>query len=347
METLHETHPPKRYHIVPEEKAGGAVYTPKSLADFVSRQITDVSGEITGGKSLRILDPAVGHGELLVSLLEHLPCQLTPHIQVCGFETDPEALETAQKRVEQQFPGIRLSFKLGNFLEFICENSAPNGNGNPSCTAIPEAYDLVIANPPYVRTQIMGAQQAQQLSEQFGLSGRVDLYHAFILGISQVLRPQGTAGIIVSNRFMTTKSGASVRRALFDRFNLCHAWDLGDTKLFDATVLPAVLLVQGKHGNKRKSPAPAFTSIYQTFEPATETADDPISALYQEGVVRFGDGRTFQVQHGKIDTCGKPDGVWRVATEANDNWLNAVAARSWGTFRDIGKVHVGVKTCAE
>lgn len=337
----------KRYDIVTEEKAGGAVYTPKSLADFVSQQITNVSGEMTNGNSLCILDPAVGDGELLVSLLEHFPSQPDPHIQVYGFETDPEALDTARKRIEQQFPDIHLSFKLGNFLEFVLEHFASNGNGNLFCSTVPEGYDLVIANPPYVRTQIMGAQQTQQLSEQFGLSGRVDLYHAFILGISQVLKPQGTAGIIVSNRFMTTKSGASVRRALFDRFNICHAWDLGDTKLFEAAVLPAVLLVQGKHGHKRKLPAPAFTSIYQTSEPATETAADPISALHAEGVVRLDDGRTFQVQHGKIDTCGKPDGVWRIATEANDNWLNAVAARSWGTFRDIGKVHVGVKTCAD
>ena len=345
METLHERHFTKRYDIVTEEKVDGVVYTPKSLADFVSQQITNVSGGITNGNSLRILDPAVGHGELLVSLLEHLPCPPNPHIQVCGFETDSEALDVARKRIEQQFPGISLSFNLGNFLEFVLEHFALNGNGNLFCSATPEAYDLVIANPPYVRTQIMGARQTQQLSEQFGLSGRVDLYHAFILGISQVLKPQGTAGIIVSNRFMTTKSGASVRRALFDRFNICHAWDLGDTKLFEAAVLPAVLLVQGRHGHKRESPA--FTSIYQTSEPATETATDPISALHAEGIVRVDDGRSFQVQHGKVDTCGEPDGVWRIATEANDSWLNAVAARSWGTFRDIGKVHVGVKTCAD
>lgn len=340
-----EPHSMKRYDVVTEEKAGGAVYTPKSLADFVSQQIADVSGVTANGNSLRILDPAVGDGELLVSLLGHLPCQLNLPIEVCGFETDPEALDTARKRIERQFPDISLSFELGSFLESTLEHFALNGNENRYRSASSKVYDLVIANPPYVRTQIMGAQQTQQLSEQFGLSGRVDLYHAFIIGISQVLKPQGTAGIIVSNRFMTTKSGASVRRALFDRFNVRHAWDLGDTKLFEAAVLPAVLLVQGKHGHKQKSPA--FTSIYQTSEPASETAADPISALHAEGIVKVSDGRNFRVQHGTIDTGGKPDGIWRIATEAGDNWLNAVAAHSWGTFRDIGKIRVGVKTCAD
>ena len=345
MGALRETHFTKRYDIVTEEKAGGAVYTPKALADFVSQQMAEAAGEQYTGYSLRILDPAIGHGELLVSLLEHLPCQRNIDIEVCGFETDPEALEIARERLEQQFPDISVRFESDDFLKFVLEHFEPSGNGNLFRSAIPEAYDFVIANPPYVRTQIMGANQAQLLSEQFGLSGRVDLYHAFVLGISQVLKPQGIAGIIVSNRFMTTKSGASVRQALFDRFNIFHAWDLGDTKLFEAAVLPAVLLVQGKSDNKLESPA--FTSIYQTSELATASATDPISALDAEGVVRVGDGRHFQVQHGKIDTNCRPDGVWRIATEAGDTWLKTVAARSWGTFRDIGKIRVGVKTCAD
>ena len=345
MGTPCEPHFTKRYDIVTEEKAGGAVYTPKSLADFVSQQIINAVGQKVDGHSFRILDPAIGHGELLVSLLEHLPCQPNPSIEVCGFETDPEALDTARKRLEQQFPNISLRFESGNFLQFVLENFEITDNENLFRPAVPKAYDFVIANPPYVRTQIMGARQARLLSDQFGLSGRVDLYHAFILGISQVLKPQGIAGIIVSNRFMTTKSGASVRRALFDKFNICHAWDLGDTKFFEAAVLPAVLLVQGKNGHKRNPPA--FTSIYETSDPATTSATDLISALQTEGVVRVGDGRNFRVRHGTIATNGTPEGVWRIATEAGDSWLNTVAGRSWGTFRDIGKIRVGVKTCAD
>ena len=345
MDTLRETRFTKRYDIVSEEKAGGAVYTPKVLADFVSQQIAETVEGLTTEHSLRILDPAIGHGELLVSLVERLSCQQKAKIEVYGFETDPKALDTARERLEQQFPDVSVYFESDNFLAFVLEHFGLGSHANHFRSAIPEAYDFIIANPPYVRTQIMGAKQAQLLSEQFGLSGRIDLYHAFVLGISQVLKPQGIAGIIVSNRFMTTKSGASVRQALFDRFNIRHAWDMGDTKLFEAAVLPAVLLVQGKNGHKLG--APAFTSIYQTSEPATVSATDPITALNEEGVIEIDDGRHFHVQHGKLDTNGRPDGVWRIATEAGDTWLRTVEAHSWGTFRDIGKIRVGVKTCAD
>ena len=243
------------------------------------------------------------------------------------------------------FPASPSNLSWTTFSNLFSNTSGADGHGNLFRSAIPEAYDFVIANPPYVRTQIMGAKQAQLLSEQFGLSGRIDLYYAFVLGISQVLKPQGIAGIIVSNRFMTTKSGASIRQALFDRFNIHHAWDLGDTKLFAAAVLPAVLLVKGKNGHKLETPA--FTSIYQTSEPAARSATDPITALNEEGVIEIDDGRHFRVQHGKLDTNGIPDGIWRLATEAGDTWLRTVEAHSWGTFRDIGKIRVGVKTCAD
>lgn len=345
MNALRETHFAKRYDAVTDEKAGGAVYTPPVLADFVSQHILEAAQNQPVERALRILDPAVGHGELLVSLLRRFGRRRNAKIEVYGFETDSNGLEIARNRLEQQFSEVSVNFHLGNFLEFVLENFGQGGHGGLFRSNIPDTYDFIIANPPYVRTQIMGSKQARLLSEQFNLSGRIDLYYAFILGISQVLNPQGTAGIIVSNRFMTTLSGASVRQAIFDRFNIRHAWDLGDTRLFDAAVLPAVLLVHGRNGSSPDTPA--FTSIYETSKPATLSATNPISALKQEGVIEVDDGRKFHVQHGKLDTNGKPNGVWRVATESGDAWLSTVEAHRWGTFRDIGKVRVGVKTCAD
>jgi hypothetical protein len=334
-----------RYHAVPGEKSGGVTYTPKTLADFVAQQIVQLAGKLPTNRPLRVLDPAIGHGELLFSLLEYLTGQPNLLIEVYGFETDNRALDAATMRLQHQFPSISLHFKSANFIEFVLENFGAGGLGSLFRSAVPEAYDLIIANPPYVRTQIMGAAQARLLADQFDLAGRVDLYYAFILGISQVLKPQGVAGIIVSNRFMTTKSGAFVRQALLERFNIRHAWDLGDTKLFDAAVLPAVLLVEGKTHHKLE--APAFTSIYETVEPARAAATNPVTALTGNGVIKVTDGRHFQVQHGRLDTGGTHSGVWRIATKPIDSWLETVETHSWGTFRDIGKIRVGVKTCAD
>jgi len=334
-----------RYAAVPEEKAGGATYTPNILADFVARQIVNILDEIPADRSLRVLDPAIGDGELLVSLLRELRNYKDLNIKVYGFETDQNALSIATSRLKKCFPAVEVNFKSESFLEFVLQHFSMDGNLSLFGPAVPVIYDLIIANPPYVRTQIMGATKAKLLAKQFGLSGRIDLYYAFILAMSQVLKPKGIAGIIVSNRFMTTKSGTSVRKAILKRFNLRHAWDLGDTKLFNAAVLPAVLLVEGKNGNKIETPQ--FTSIYQTSEPANDIATSPIVALEKEGIIETEDGRHFNVIHGKLDTGDTPDGVWRVATKTIEAWLTRVESFTWGTFRDIGRIRVGVKTCAD
>ena len=248
-------------------------------------------------------------------------------------------------RLTQQFPELKLDLRPDSFLDFVLDQFGANDQNDLFRQAQTARYDMIIANPPYVRTQIMGARRAQALAKQFGLSGRLDLYYAFVLAISRVLKPNGTIGLIVSNRFMKTKSGAVIRKALIEQLNIRRAWDLGDTKLFDAAVLPAVIILDGK--GCRKVQSPGFTSIYETDKAASRRSTDPLSALDCEGFVRTDDGRRFHVQHGRLDTSGTDDGVWRLANSVADGWLAAVSEHSWGTFRRVGRVRVGVKTCAD
>ena len=336
---------PVRYAGVSRRKSGGATYTPKLLADFVAGQIVRTIGAPHDDHPLRILDPAIGDGELLVSLLENLRNRSITNLEVHGFETDAEALQLARLRICRRFPALSTDLRHGDFLEFALSCLGMDDQSDLFHDARRERYDIVIANPPYVRTQIMGARQTQTLARQFGLSGRSDLYYAFVLAIARALKSNGTAGLIVSNRFMTIRSGAVVRQTLLERLSIRSAWDLGDTKLFDAAVLPAVLILEGKD-RRRKSP-PTFSAIYETETPASRRAPDPISALGHDGVVGTDDGRRFHVRHGTLDTNGAVDGVWRLANGAADAWLSRVADHSWSTFRGIGKIRVGVKTCAD
>jgi hypothetical protein len=334
-----------RYSAVTKEKSAGATYTPKALADFVAEKIVEAFKRYHVVQPLRILDPAVGDGELLVSLLRKFHDKYDLDIEVYGFELNQNELNLSESKVRQLFPRLLVSFKAEDFLEYVIRNFGFAGYKNLFGTRTSEAFDIIIANPPYVRTQIIGASQARMLAKQFGLSGRVDLYYAFIVAMAQVLKPEGIAGIIVSNRFMTTRSGASVRHAIRRFFNLCHIWDLGDTKLFDAAVLPAVLLAKGK--NNQNCSAPGFTSIYETNQAHSETASSPIQALSRNGIVKVEDGRRFFVQHGNLNTSGTQDDVWRLTTGVVESWLKTVENHTWGTFRDIGNIRVGVKTCAD
>jgi hypothetical protein len=328
----------KRYSEVSENKAGGVTYTPRELADFVAEQIMAVA-DLSPGKPIRVLDPAVGHGELLHSLLAYLP----EEVEVFGFETDASALAVTAARLTEGYPHARFNLIEGSFLDHVLD-AFPD-----SLFAAGESYDLIIANPPYVRTQIIGAERAQTLASQFGLSGRVDLYFAFLLGIVRVLAPSGSAGIIVSNRFMTTRAGGTIRQALSQSLRLRNIFDLGDTKLFDAAVLPAVIVANGSGETEEEARAPArFTTIYEAkTRSAAHRAGNAIAALEYNGAVSLSDGRTFNVQHGTLHNDTDPAGVWRLHSDDVSAWLDTVDAHSWARFRDVGKVRVGVKTCAD
>jgi hypothetical protein len=322
-----------RFATVTAAKAGGVTTTPKELADFVAGQVVTTASLAATGAPLRVLDPAVGEGVLLLSLVEAVRKQSTRDIQVSGYETDPAALRRAEARLKGDAPGVVVDFARGSFLD-RADGAAAAGE-----------FDLIIANPPYVRTQILGTMRAREIARRFGLKGRVDLAHAFLPGIADALKAKGVAGVIVSNRFMVTRAGEAVRRAILEGFDLLHVWDFGDTRLFDAAVLPAVLLLK-KAGGAAPVP-PRFTSIYETDEPGGRVARSPVDAVAYRGVVAVDGGRRFRVVHGTLAAPDDGGAVWHVATRDGDRWLDAVHKNRWGTFRDVGRVRVGVKTCAD
>ena len=330
-----------RYSGVSRKKAAGATYTPDSLARFVARQIVTAS-TLTRGAKISVCDPAVGDGMLLASLLRELHEQGHTCVSAFGFDTDPDALVSAERKIRSEFSAAELKLEVRDFLE-AADLPAMNGDFSSSTR---EQFDLVIANPPYVRTQILGASRAQALAQSFGLTGRVDLYYAFMLGMRRLLKPGGTLGVIVSNRFMTTRAGQSVREMLQELYELIHIWDLGDSKLFEAAVLPAVVLARTR-SKPHVATRPAFTTVYETTLDPIDQADDLVSALGKSGVVAVGDGRRFSIVHGCLDTNGSSSGVWRVSNSEKDDWLARVERHSWGRFSDLGKIRVGVKTTAD
>lgn len=334
----------RRYQSVDAEKAHGATYTPDNLARFVAERMVE-NVALEGRGTITILDPAIGDGALVLALLDTLGDRTHAALSVRGFDTSGSALDEAAQRIRAAYPKVQLELTCGNFLDFALEADDNAAAPTLFSSRRTQTFDLIIANPPYVRTQIMGAERAQQLAGKFGLTGRVDLYQAFLLGMAQVLAPDGAIGIIVSNRFMTTKGGGTLRSALRARFDLRHVWDLGDTKLFSAAVLPAVLVARGTAFTSAE--VPRFTSIYEVKDEPEAQASDAIDALAHAGVVAVTDGRRFCVRHGVLDASGNDNDVWRLASKSGDEWLAKVDRYAWRRFGEIGKIRVGVKTCAD
>ena len=333
---------PLGYAAIELRKDSGAHYTPSILSDFVASQIT-AQIDLSHSTTFRILDPALGDGELIISLLRAIRNTWEgKNIEVYGFDTDNNALKIASNRMQEEFPDIPVFFSNEDFLEY-----AIRCGRNDLFSQTIEKSDVVIANPPYVRTQVLGAKNAQKIAHIFNLSGRMDLYHAFLLGISMILKPGGVAGVITSNRFMTTKSGGRVRSAIINEFKILHVWDLGDTQLFEAAVLPSVLLLQRKKGNETPH-IPEFTSIYSTTKKIEDReVKNVLDAINIPGVVKTESGKYFDIKVGLLDHGKSSDGLWRISTANLDKKLSIVKANTFCTFGDIGNIRVGIKTTAD
>ena len=333
-----------KYNHVESQKKEGAYYTPALFADFISDNIIK---QAHLKKHIKILDPAVGDGELLISLIEKLYQNNIVDIEVYGFDINADSIEITRERLNKLYPNLTPKLYVQDFLEY-CFNKNENSQSLFSydiSSDIPK-FDLIISNPPYIRTQVLGASTSQILSKQFNLKGRIDIYQAFVVAMKSVLSNKGTIGVIVSNRFLTTKGASTFREILYKEYNIEKIWDFGDTKVFDAMVLPVVMILSLSSKNKKiKTP---FSSVYlskTTNRQKLKEVNNQIEALTHSGKVSNSED-IYLVKHGYLN-FDKPSSVWSLQDKASKIWLESVEKNSYAYFKDIGKIRVGIKTTAD
>lgn len=318
-----------RYSNESIEKTNGIVYTPSDLATYVANKMID--NYLHNKKRLYILDPAIGDGELIISLLKAINTRFeNPEVTVMGYETNSAIIAKTKQRILEYYAKAQVHIENKDFLELISESNN-------------QKYDFIIANPPYIRTQILGADKAQEIASLVGLDGRVDIYYAFLVFAEKMLITEGIAGFITSNKFMTIKSGQSVRKHLVSNTDILHLTDFGDTKLFSASVLPCVIVFR-----KNQSPVTAtHISIYETKSCQPEQLHDNVfDGLDGSRCFGLRDGRVFNVVNGTLQA--NPDGSpWRINTTIRNSWLEKVEKNTIKRFCDIGKIRVGIKTTAD
>ena len=89
----------------------------------------------------------------------------------------------------------------------------------------------------------------------------------------ELLNNNGISGFITSNRFMTIKSGAQVRKFFTQKTSVKKVIDFGDTHLFTASVLPCIIVFGQKTITEDKT---TFASVYETKLPKTSIPADGV-----------------------------------------------------------------------
>lgn len=325
-------------------KETGATFTPIDLANFLSEKLLSYQDN----DDLKVLDPSCGDGALLMAISNSLQ-KINKKFELYGFDSNNDYLSIAKERLTKNKQITNVNLKHADFLEAININNKQLSLFDEKSELISEFADIVIANPPYVRTQILGSEKAQLLAKKFNLKGRVDLYYPFLISMTHALKENGIIGVITSNRYLSTKSGGSIRKFLNANYEILEVIDLGDTKLFDAAVLPAIFI-----GKKKPNPVnnnSSFSKIYEELngyngELIKSTSIYDILDTDKNGYFAVNDKR-YKKSTGILKIGETKDNSWTMLTKKEAEWISKINIASSSIIKDSFKVRIGIKTTAD
>lgn len=137
--------------------------------------------------------------------------------------------------------------------------------------ALAGGFDIVVANPPYVRMELIKPQKPQ-LRKRFPHvhAERADLYIYFYARAHQLLRPGGVAAFISSNKWLRVGYGELLRQQLLDAQAFRLVMDFGELGVFDTAATDAAIFLWKK---QPRSNAPTEWAMVKD-----------LSLCYREGV---------------------------------------------------------------
>ncbi len=237
----------------------GAIYTRREVVEF----ILDLLG-YTPNKPLferRLLEPSFGEGDFLLIIVERLLEAWRRHRgkgnafeslkdSIKAVELHKSTFSATRKRVVTQLIEAGIKYRDAERLTntwLVC--------GDFLLTPIPDAFDYVVGNPPYVRQELIpDALMAEYRARYKTIFDRADLYIPFIERSLNLLRTKSALGFICADRWMKNRYGRQLRQLVAERFHLKVYVDMVNTPAFHADVIayPAITIIANEKPGKTR-----------------------------------------------------------------------------------------------
>ncbi len=199
---------------------------------------------------LRVCDPAIGEGAFAIEIVRVLAASIgKPRAAQCliGADIDASAIATTRDAIHR-FVGapVELDLRVGDALALDW----------PAC-------DALVANPPYIRQERLGATAKRALAHWQAYDGVADLYVYFI---ELALKIAKRYCLVVPNKWLTAAYGKPLRELLARHASLERVIDLAALRVFpDADAFACIIAGAATPAPLRVSRAESDATIEQAF----------------------------------------------------------------------------------
>jgi adenine-specific DNA-methyltransferase len=209
----------------------GQVFTPAKIADQMVSELLSIVGEWNGAI---VVDPCVGEAALPKALKRAVQ---TGYI-LKSFDIDPKIALIGDNWIKQN---------IAKANKVICDDFLKVDNDNIGI------WDVVIANPPYIRQEWIDDKLDYQTSAKnkynISIPGAANLYVYFIIKLIMGLREEGAFSIIVYDSWSHTRYGRWLVEFLNANCNEVKSIPVRNTP-FEGHLIDATILV-GKRSSKQ------------------------------------------------------------------------------------------------
>lgn len=271
----------------------GAVFTRPEIVNF----ILDLVG-YTADQPLhrrRLLEPAFGKGDFLLATIDRLlaawkgRCNAGEALDAAGalgaLGDCIRAAELHRDTFERTRAQVVARLIAAGFSASAAQALAGRWlvQGDFLLVPLPEAFDVVVGNPPYVRQELIPDVLLAEYRLRYStIYDRADLYVPFIERSLRSLAPGAALGFICADRWMKNRYGGPLRAMVAKSFHLKFHVDMTDTPAFHSDVIayPAITVITRE---KAAATRVAYRPAVDRKALATLAAALKVERLPQEG----------------------------------------------------------------
>lgn len=313
----------------------GAVFTRREVVDFM----LDLAGYTPDRllHSMRLLEPSFGGGEFLLAAVERLLTAFQAAGGVADLSLCIRAVElhsntfTATKRKLEELL-LRFGIPAPEATHLL---DAWLISGDFLLSPLPDQFDFVVGNPPYVRQELIPAALMLEYRRRYAtLYDRADLYIPFIERSLGLLADGGQCALICADRWTKNRYGAPLRALVAGGYHLRAYVDMVDTPAFNAEVIayPAITLIE------KAKPGPTLVAERPVIDAAS-------LSILARSLLRGMADNTVGVS--LVEHAAMGSEPWVLSSSAKRALLRRLEAK-FPLLEDTGcKVGIGVATGAD